>query len=127
MSFRFRVVDLRTLNGERFLESKAVGDQILSVLMRVQNLMAAIRREDCVAVDYYGFHGKTRAMLNKLGLPATGPSDAECIPGRFQPLDGKGGNILSAGFLPPGAPPCTLDEDCPWYWTKSDSDQDRPN
>jgi hypothetical protein len=44
MNFRFRVVDVRTLNGERFLDSDAVGDQILSVLMRVKNLRAAIRR-----------------------------------------------------------------------------------
>jgi len=33
----FRVVDLSTLNGEQFLASEAVGDQILSVLMRLRN------------------------------------------------------------------------------------------
>src|SRR6266446_1599352 len=44
LSFRFRVVDLRELNGERFLESDAVGDQILSVLMRLKNIRKAIRR-----------------------------------------------------------------------------------
>jgi hypothetical protein len=44
MSFRFRVVDLRELDGGRFLQSDAVGDQILSVLMRLKNLRAAIRR-----------------------------------------------------------------------------------
>jgi hypothetical protein len=44
MSFRFRVVDLRELDGELFLASNSVGDQILSVLMRVKNLTAAIRR-----------------------------------------------------------------------------------
>ena len=44
LSFRFRVVDLSELNGERFLDSDAVGDQILSVLMRLKNLREAIRR-----------------------------------------------------------------------------------
>jgi hypothetical protein len=44
LSFRFRVVDLRELNGGRFLASDAVGDQILSVLMRLKNRREAIRR-----------------------------------------------------------------------------------
>jgi hypothetical protein len=93
----------------------------------IGGLAAAIRREGAVGADYYGYHGKTRTMLNSLGFREASESDADRIPGRFQPLDGKGGNILSAGFLPPGVPACTLDPDCPWYWTKSDSDQDRPN
>ena len=44
LSFRFRVVDLRELDGGRFLESDAVGDQILSVLMRLKNPRKAVRR-----------------------------------------------------------------------------------
>jgi hypothetical protein len=44
LSFRFRVVDLRELNGERFLASDAVGDQILAVLMRLKNRTEAVRR-----------------------------------------------------------------------------------
>ena len=44
MSFRFRVLDLRALDGERFLASDSVSDQILALLMRVKNLRAAIRR-----------------------------------------------------------------------------------
>jgi len=40
----FRVVDLRELNGERFLESEAVSDQILAPLMRLKNHREAIRR-----------------------------------------------------------------------------------
>jgi len=42
MDFRFRVIDLRSLDGERFVASGEVGDQILSLLMR--NRRAAIRR-----------------------------------------------------------------------------------
>src|SRR5262249_29819393 len=44
MSFRFRLVDLSTLNGERFLASGEVGDQILAMLMRLKNHRGAIRR-----------------------------------------------------------------------------------
>ena len=41
--------------------------------------------------------------------------------------DGKGGGILSAMFMQTEVPACADAGDCPWYWTKSDSDQDRPN
>jgi len=44
LSFRFRVVDLSELNGARFLDSNAVGDQILSLLMRLKNRRKATRR-----------------------------------------------------------------------------------
>ena len=49
------------------------------------------------------------------------------LPSRFQPLDGKGGGIMSAIFLRDAKSPTQDDCECPWYWTKSDSDQDRPN
>ena len=39
----------------------------------------------------------------------------------------KGGGILSAVFVPEGSPAVTASADCLWYWTRSDSDQDRPN
>ena len=44
LSYRFRVVDLRELNGRRFLASDAVSDQILALLMRLKNRRGAIRR-----------------------------------------------------------------------------------
>jgi hypothetical protein len=44
LSFRFRVVDLRELNGRRFLDSEDASDQILAVLMRLKNRRQAIRR-----------------------------------------------------------------------------------
>jgi hypothetical protein len=67
-------------------------------------------------------------LLNELGfreVPSGG--DGLAIPTHFQPLDSKGGVILSAMFAHPGVASCSLSSDCPWYWTKSDSDQDRPN
>jgi hypothetical protein len=30
-------------------------------------------------------------------------------------------------FMQTEVPACADAGDCPWYWTKSDSDQDRPN
>jgi|GEM_PF-1590099 len=97
-----------------------------------ENLMAAVleqaRAADAFAIDYYGFHGETRGWLAAMGLRlADTHPDGGKIPSRFQPLDGKGGGILSAMFRPEGVPGCVIEDACPWYWTKSDSDQDRPN
>ena len=44
MAFRYRLLDLRELPGERFLASEQVEDQILSLLMRLKNRSAAITR-----------------------------------------------------------------------------------
>jgi len=44
LSFRFRVVDLRELNGRRFLESDEASDQILALLMRLKDRRKSIRR-----------------------------------------------------------------------------------
>jgi hypothetical protein len=83
---------------------------------------------DGMAADYYGYHGETRRWLEELGFPGTGfHQDGNALPSRFQPLDRKGGGIMSAMFVHDCSPPCPDDPECPWYWTKSDSDQDRPN
>jgi hypothetical protein len=86
------------------------------------------RKAGAFGADYYGFHGPSRRQLVQAGLKMTQSHEAgEHIPSRFQPLDGKGGEILSAGMLEGGIPECEISDDCPWYWTKADSDQDRPN
>jgi hypothetical protein len=82
---------------------------------------------DAIGADYYGYHGPTRETLNALGFGMISEADSNAIPSRFQPLDGKGGGIMSAFFLKKDAPAVTIAADCPWYWTKADSDQDRPN
>jgi len=80
------------------------------------------------AADSYCYHGQTRTWLEQAGFAAVGEhGDQRAVPSRFQPLDGKGGAILSAIFVPDGTPAVTAAPDCPWYWTRSDSDQDRPN
>jgi len=90
--------------------------------------ISELRAADAMAADFYGYHSDTRALLQELGFRgAETSSEGSAIPSRFQPLDGKGGGILSAVFLRDGGAPGKNDLDCPWYWTKSDSDQDRPN
>jgi hypothetical protein len=81
-----------------------------------------------IAADYYGYHGESRVWLQESGFREVGGHpDGPAIPSRFQPLERKGGNILSAVFVADQVPACSMDRACNWYWTKSDSDQDRPN
>jgi hypothetical protein len=91
-------------------------------------LLSDIRMLGALGVDYYGYHGVSRAILEENGLRSiqTCP-DGSSIPSRFQPLDSHGGGILNAMFAQETLPACTDGPECPWYWTKSDSDQDRPN
>jgi Acetyltransferase (GNAT) domain len=80
------------------------------------------------AADYYGYYGESRVWLQESGFREVGEHpDGPAIPSRFQPLEPKGGNILSAVFVGDQVPACSMDLACNWYWTKSDSDQDRPN
>jgi GNAT superfamily N-acetyltransferase len=84
--------------------------------------------EDALGADYYGYHGTSRAWLTQCGLREVHDQpDGSALPSRFQPLDGRGGTIMSAMFAPRDMPPCSTSLDSPWYWTKSDADQDRPN
>jgi hypothetical protein len=86
-----------------------------------------MQRAGALGADFYGYHGATNRCLEEAGfVDAATVEDGERMPSRFQPLDGKGGGILSAMFLKEPAPDFG-GADCPWYWTKSDSDQDRPN
>jgi hypothetical protein len=90
--------------------------------------VGALREAGAFGADFYGYHGQTRCWLRQLGFPeASLHPDGRAIPSRFQPLEGKGGGILSAMFLQSEVASCADAADCPWYWTKSDSDQDRPN
>jgi hypothetical protein len=90
--------------------------------------VAELDRNGAMAADFYGYHGETRKFLQELGFTgASAHTDGGALPSRFQPLDGKGGGIMSALFLRDAKTPTRDDDECPWYWTKSDSDQDRPN
>ena len=131
--WRLETIRQRTDNGledvdriGRLVEFLPASEQNARDLLTAfsQELLAA----GAFGADYYGFHGPSRAWLVDLGFTAvSGLTDAVGIPTRFQPLDGKTGDILSAMFVPATLPACSAAADCSWYWTKSDSDQDRPN
>jgi hypothetical protein len=91
-------------------------------------LLEQARAAGALGVDFYGYHGATRSILQDNGLRSIEVHpDGALIPSRFQPLDAHGGGILNAMFVQEGLPHCTTEPNSPWYWTKSDSDQDRPN
>jgi hypothetical protein len=91
-------------------------------------LWQALREADVIGADYYGYHGGISSWLHGAGFHAVQHcADGLAMPARFQPLDGKGGRIVSAVFAPDDVPECAAELQCPWYWTKSDADQDRPN
>jgi hypothetical protein len=101
--------------------SPANASELLAAAMSQMNAAGAL------GADFYGYHSETNCALERAGFIDTAKiPDGEHLPSRFQPLDGKGGGILSAMFLKETAPGFA-GEDSPWYWTKSDSDQDRPN
>jgi hypothetical protein len=96
--------------------------------MLIAALLGEIRNAGALGMDFYGYHGPTRSMLERYGVRGTeAHPDGGLIPSRFQPLDSHGGAILNAMFVQKELPCCTAAPDSPWYWTKSDSDQDRPN
>jgi hypothetical protein len=87
-----------------------------------------LRACGALGADFYGYNGAGRALLAENGFAAIEVHpDGGMIPSRFQPLDGHGGAMLNAMFMRELLPTCSAAADCPWYWTKSDSDQDRPN
>jgi len=131
--WRLETIRQQTPEGRRELDR--IGRLVEFLPVSVTNgeaLMGAFAREleqnGALGADFYGYHGQTRCMLRQFGFrESTSHSDGRAIPSRFQPLDGKGGGILSAMFVQTEVPACADAGDCPWYWTKSDSDQDRPN
>lgn len=87
-----------------------------------------IKSANALGADFYGFHGESGGWLEELGFRRTEKhSEGESIPARFQPLDSRPSQILSAFLFEGQLPPCSSDQQCQWYWTKSDADQDRPN
>jgi hypothetical protein len=42
--FRYRMIDIRELDGEKLLESEAVGDNVIAILTRLRDHRGAVRR-----------------------------------------------------------------------------------
>lgn len=131
----WRLETIRQAVGEERQDVDRIGRLVEFMPVSIDNardLAAAfvrqLRQADAFGADFYCYHGPTLAMLGELGIPSVAKHpDGNDIPSRFQPLDGKDGRVLSAIFADPEVPNCSEAADCPWYWTKSDSDQDRPN
>ncbi|MEO8592818.1 MAG: GNAT family N-acetyltransferase [Candidatus Solibacter sp.] len=130
--WRLETIRRDTPNGREDVEKVGRILELMPVSRdNARGLLGAALRQICVAgafgVDFYGFHGGVNASLEEAGLVDTrNVQDGAGIPSRFQPLDGKGGGILSAMFLQE-ATRGFEDANCAWYWTKADSDQERPN
>jgi hypothetical protein len=90
-------------------------------------LSEQLQETDAIGADFFGYHGPARQWLNENGMrdTASDPGGA-ALPSRFQPLSPHS-PTHNAMFADAGLPVCDISADCPWYWTKSDSDQDRPN
>jgi hypothetical protein len=131
--WRLETIRQQTPEGRRDLDRIGRLVEFLPVsTTNGESLMGAFAHEleqnNALGADFYGYHGPTRCLLRQFGFrESTSHPDGRAIPSRFQPLDGKGGGILSAMFMQTDVPACADAGDCPWYWTKSDSDQDRPN
>ncbi len=105
-----------------FLPVSAANARGLTSLLRNR-----LRQMDAMGADCYQYHGATRTLLTECGfLDTASVEDGTAIPSRFQPLTVDAGT-LNAMFCDPDLPPCNSGSGCSWYWTKSDSDQDRPN
>lgn len=90
-------------------------------------LQADLLQQDALGADFYNYNAGCLQTLDHHQFRSTLlHPDGHSIPTRLQPID-PGGGMLNAIFADPDLPPCDLSSTCPWYWTKSDSDQDRPN
>ena len=130
--WRLETVRQETENGRKDLDrfgrvvefiptSDANGRQLMAALT------SQLKAADAVGADFFGYHGNVRRVLSATGMPATAQhADGPAIPFLFQPI-APSGPLVNAMFSDPDLPPCDSRDDCAWYWTKSDSDQDRPN
>ncbi|MBT6228485.1 MAG: GNAT family N-acetyltransferase [Candidatus Scalindua sp.] len=77
-----------------------------------------------VAADFYCYNLELIEILQRIGFSISGDTSCICLPNHTQPI-GRGSNIRST------IKTFSCDEisaqDSKWYWTRSDSDQDRPN
>jgi hypothetical protein len=84
--------------------------------------LRAARAAGALTADFYGYCEEVMGILQKLGfLVATGDS-AVALPNLTQPIDIGSGIRSAVKIAGRGEEP-----DGDWYWTRSDSDQDRPN
>ncbi|MSP50823.1 MAG: N-acetyltransferase [Alphaproteobacteria bacterium] len=87
-----------------------------------------LRAGDITFADYYCTHGRFSSWLDATPFVRVDCSPhGEAFPSRFQPLNGGKSAIPSAVRPPLVAPQYPPSPGERWYWTRSDSDLDRPN
>ena len=78
-----------------------------------------------VAADFYCYHAELGQVLQQMGFAVSAESsETVCLPNFTQPI-AQGRAIRSAIKIPAVSGLEAVDP--AWYWTRSDSDQDRPN
>jgi hypothetical protein len=82
-----------------------------------------IMNEGVVAADCYGFHSGFMQWMIEFGFREIAP-DRATVPNYTQPI-AAGGHVIRSAMKTSVEPPRECDDH--WYWTRSDSDQDRPN
>ena len=110
----------------RLVEFMPVSEHNCKVLLAL--VVSDLYQCGAMGADFYCYQGRIGTWLNQAGINEVGlhPS-GKSIPARFQPLEVRGGQIMSAVSYHAESPSYPLSPDCCWYWTKSDADQDRPN
>ena len=91
-------------------------------------LTNVLKKSDINGFDYFGYHGVIGNWLISHGVKQIDDHpDGVFIPFLFQPLSSEKAQIRSMQSIDLPPPNYPLRLSCDWYWTKSDSDQDRPN
>jgi len=86
----------------------------------------SIEKEDAIGADFYSFNSEINDLLVAEGFVDVAMLEfGNELPSRFQPIDNNGGRIKSGLRVDFDTPQTGQRSD--WYWTRSDSDQDRPN
>ena len=80
--------------------------------------------EGAVAADFYCYNAELIQTLKRIGFFISGDTSGVRLPNHTQPID-RGSNIRST--IKVISHKGQAHQDTEWYWTRSDSDQDRPN
>jgi len=93
-----------------------------------ESLLHDLATQGAFAADYMGYFGSTGVALEESGFQQTARvADGIEIPLWFNPLNAEKKTIVSSIYSLESAPDSTFSSSCPWLWTKSDADQDRPS
>jgi len=98
--------------------SEANARQLLSICL-VDASAAGV-----LAADFYCYNSELTKMLKRIGFSVSKDASSVCLPNHTQPI-ARGSDIKSR--IKSFSCDQITGEDYQWYWTRSDSDQDRPS